>query len=42
MKVEKTKLDRVLLIKPELFKDGHGEFSEDYRGFYVEDRKSVV
>jgi len=36
MEVVKTKLDGVLLIKPELFKDGEGEYSEDHRGIYVE------
>jgi dTDP-4-dehydrorhamnose 3,5-epimerase len=36
MKVEKTKLDGVLLVKPEPFGGGKGEFSEDHRGFYVE------
>ena len=36
MKVEKTSLDGVLLIKPELVADGKGEFSTDARGFFVE------
>ena len=35
MKVEKTSLDGVLLIKPELVADGKGEFSTDARGFFV-------
>ena len=36
MKVEKTSLDGVLLIKPEPVADGRGEFSEDMRGFFLE------
>ncbi len=36
MKVEKTSLEGVLLIKPELFSDGQGEVSLDPRGAFIE------
>jgi len=36
MKVEKTSLEGVLLVKPELVIDGRGEFFEDLRGSFFE------
>ncbi len=36
MKIEKTKLEGILLIKPEPFQDGKGEFFEDTRGSFLE------
>lgn len=36
MKIEKTKLNGVLLITPEIVQAGHGEVFEDMRGFFVE------
>lgn len=36
MKVEKTSLNGVLLIKPEPFSSGKGEVFEDFRGRFIE------
>lgn len=36
MIVEKTTLDRVLLIKPEPLNAGRGDFFEDFRGMFLE------
>jgi len=36
MKIENTKLEGVLLIKPELFEKGQGELATDSRGLFLE------
>ena len=36
MKVEKTSLEGVLLLKPEPLRDGKGEIFEDMRGAFIE------
>lgn len=41
MRVEKTSLDGVLLIKPEPFHNGNGEFFEDERGLFIETYNEV-
>ena len=36
MKIEKTNMEGVLLIKPELFNKGEGELFNDERGYFLE------